>query len=56
MTRQTKTQSSAQETRYLLSIPGMRESIRCGLTTPVAKCRKTLLWQAADHPRPLAVR
>jgi prevent-host-death family protein len=27
-----------QETLYLLSIPGMRESIRRGLRTPVEKC------------------
>lgn len=33
-----------QETLHLLSIPGMRESIRQGLATPVAKCRKTLSW------------
>jgi len=29
---------SIQETLYLLSIPGMRQSIRRGLKTPVAKC------------------
>lgn len=33
-----------QETLYLVSIPGMRESIRRGLKTPVAKCSKTLRW------------
>ena len=27
-----------QETLYLLSIPGMRKSIREGLATPVAEC------------------
>ena len=27
-----------QESLYLVSIPGMRESIRSGLTTPVAEC------------------
>ena len=27
-----------QETLYLLSIPGMRESIRNGLKTPLKKC------------------
>ena len=31
-----------QETLYLLSIPGMRESIRKGLKTPVKKCSKDL--------------
>ena len=33
-----------QETLYLLSIPGMRESIRKGLKTPVRKLSKTLRW------------
>jgi prevent-host-death family protein len=33
-----------QETLYLLSIPGMRESIRKGLKTPVQKCAKALQW------------
>ncbi len=33
-----------QETLYLLSIPGMRESIRKGLKTPVQKCAKELKW------------
>ena len=35
---------SIEETLYLLSIPGMRESIRAGLKTPVGKCLKTLRW------------
>ncbi|PSB05232.1 type II toxin-antitoxin system Phd/YefM family antitoxin [Merismopedia glauca] len=29
---------SVQETLYLLSIPGMRESIREGLATPIEQC------------------
>jgi prevent-host-death family protein len=33
-----------QETLYLLSIPGMRESIRKGLKTSVEKCNKELKW------------
>ena len=33
-----------QETLYLLSVPGMRESIRDGLKTPVKKCAKRLDW------------
>ncbi|MBM4387348.1 MAG: type II toxin-antitoxin system Phd/YefM family antitoxin [Deltaproteobacteria bacterium] len=33
-----------QETLYLLSIPGMRKSIREGLKTPVEKCSKELKW------------
>ena len=28
-----------QETLFLLSIPGMRESIKRGMATPVAKCK-----------------
>jgi len=36
--------SSIEETLYLLSIPGMRESIRKGLTTPIAKCSDELKW------------
>ena len=31
---------SIQETLYLLSIPGMRESIRKGMQTPLAECSK----------------
>lgn len=33
-----------QETLYLVSIPGMRDSIRLGLTTPIAECDKDLDW------------
>jgi len=33
-----------QETLYLLSVPGMRESIRKGLKTPVEKCDSSLKW------------
>ncbi len=36
--------ASIQETLYLLSIPGMRESIRKGLKIPVKKCGPTLKW------------
>jgi antitoxin YefM len=35
---------SIQETLYLLSIPGMRESIRQGLRIPLEKCSMTLKW------------
>ncbi len=35
---------SVQETLYLLSIPGMRDSIREGLETPLDKCAKELEW------------
>jgi antitoxin YefM len=33
-----------QETLYFLSIPGMRESIRKGLKTPVEKCSEKPGW------------
>ncbi len=33
-----------QETLYLLSSPGMRESILKGLKTPVNKCSEELKW------------
>jgi antitoxin YefM len=36
--------SSVQETLYLLSIPGMRESIREGLATPIEDCDRGLDW------------
>ena len=32
------------ETLFLLSIPGMRESIRDGLTTPIDECSTELEW------------
>lgn len=33
-----------EETLYLLSIPGMRESIRKGLKTPDDECSEELKW------------
>lgn len=33
-----------QETLYLLSVPGMRESIREGLNTPVEECSTEIKW------------
>jgi prevent-host-death family protein len=33
-----------QETMYLISIPGMRESIQEGLVTPIDKCRDKVDW------------
>jgi prevent-host-death family protein len=36
--------ASVQETLYLLSIPGMRESIRSGLDASVDECSETLDW------------
>lgn len=35
---------AVQETLYLTSVPGMRESILSGLKTPVEKCAKELDW------------
>ena len=35
---------SMQETLYLVSIPGMRDSIRKGLKEPLSKSSKTLNW------------
>lgn len=35
---------SIQETLYLLSIPGMRESISEGMNTPNEECDKELDW------------
>ncbi|MDZ7790966.1 MAG: type II toxin-antitoxin system Phd/YefM family antitoxin [Xanthomonadales bacterium] len=33
-----------QETLFLLSVPGMRESIREGMATPVDECAEDLDW------------
>ena len=33
-----------QETLFLLSVPGMRESIREGMQTPVDECAEDLNW------------
>ena len=35
---------SIQETLYLLSVPGMRESIKEGIAEPVDGCAKELDW------------
>jgi antitoxin YefM len=36
--------NAIQETLHLLSIPGMRESIREGLATPVEQCEREPGW------------
>jgi antitoxin YefM len=36
--------AAIQETMYLLSVPGMRESIRAGLAEPVGECSTELDW------------
>ncbi len=33
-----------QETLFLLNIPGMRESIREGLATPIEECSEDVEW------------
>ncbi len=35
---------SIQETMYLLTIPGMRESIKDGLATQIDDCKEELDW------------
>ena len=36
--------SAIQETLYLLSVPGMRESIREGMETALEECDEELVW------------
>lgn len=36
--------NAIQETLYLAAIPGMRDSIKKGMETPVSKCAKELKW------------
>ena len=36
--------SAIQETLFLLSVPGMRESIREGMDTPASECQEELDW------------
>ena len=36
--------ASVQETMYLLSVPGMRESIIEGMQSPVEECKTELNW------------
>jgi antitoxin YefM len=33
-----------RETLFLVSIPGMRESIRDGLNTPISECETEIKW------------
>jgi antitoxin YefM len=40
-----------QETMYLLSIPGMRESIQEGMVTPVEECSPLLPWSERPERR-----
>ena len=35
---------SVQETLYLLSLPGLRESLIQGVSTPTSKLKKSLPW------------
>ena len=36
--------AAIQETLHLLSVPGMRESIKSGMAEPVESCAKDLEW------------
>lgn len=36
--------AAVQETLFLLSIPGMRESIRGGMAEPIEECSQDLDW------------
>lgn len=36
--------AAIQETLFLLSVPGMRESIKAGMAEPVDACREGLDW------------
>ncbi|KAA8977830.1 type II toxin-antitoxin system Phd/YefM family antitoxin [Halospina sp. K52047b] len=36
--------AAIQETLFLLSVPGMRESIREGMDTPTDECEEELDW------------
>ncbi len=36
--------NSITETLHLLSVPGMRESIKEGMETPITECAKELDW------------
>jgi prevent-host-death family protein len=36
--------AAIQETLHLLSVPGMRESIKSGMAEPVESCSKDLEW------------
>ena len=36
--------SAIQETLYLLSIPGLRESVRDSMAEPLVKSKKVLKW------------
>lgn len=35
---------SIEETLYLLSVPGMRDSVREGMRTPIDQCSAELSW------------
>ena len=42
--KRTRVARAITETLYLLGVPGMRESIREGLKTPLEECLKELHW------------
>jgi antitoxin YefM len=43
---------SIQETLFLLSVPGMRESIKKGVETPLSECDENLDWGITNHQDP----
>ena len=45
-----------QETLYLVSVPGMRESIAKGLKIPVEKCRKEIKWWVGNSFSPIKLK
>lgn len=36
--------NSISETLHLLSVPGMRESVKSGLNTPLSECAEEIDW------------
>jgi len=44
--------TAIQETLYLLSVPGMRESVRKGMKAPVETCAKEPGWRAGKSSSP----
>jgi antitoxin YefM len=38
--------AAIQETLYLLSVPGMRESIKVGMATPISDCAEALDFES----------
>lgn len=41
-----------QETLFLLSVPGMRESVKKGMTEPIKNCPRAIRWTKEEHDLP----